>query len=131
MLKFNLLEVKPILEHATQATSHKKTYGQEGVAKAGLWLVKDEGVYLMSNGDPAQQSPVAGLPNATPLRVCYAIGHNPRFNNTWESDRDECGGDDFVQFIDADIVQRGIAAGFRYLKIKMDTRTFAISFSMQ
>lgn len=57
----------------------------------GLLLVKDQGVYLMSNGKREEgEKP----------EVVYAEGLNPavaEFDDWWDSASDICGGDDFVE----------------------------------
>jgi len=56
---------------------HKLPYGQGSAGRKGVWLVKDEGVYVM----PA---------NGVKRRPCYAEGFG---EDTW------LGGDDFAEFI--------------------------------
>ncbi len=70
--------------------------------KPGLWLVGDHGVYLMSNGKL--------LDGAKPL-VVYAEGCDPRTNDDWfDVKRRTFGGDDGVDFIDAEQLEPMIAA---------------------
>jgi len=56
---------------------HKLPYGQDLAERKGVWLVKDEGVYVM----PA---------NGVKRRPCYAEGFG---EDAW------FGGDDFAEFI--------------------------------
>ena len=62
--------------------------------KPGLWLVGDQGVYIMSNGKLAD--------GARPLVVysdeCHPIG-NPDW---WHYKHRHFGGDDGIEFLDAD-----------------------------
>lgn len=62
--------------------------------KPGLWLVGDEGVYIMSNGKLAE--------GARPLVVyseqCHPVG-NPDW---WDYKRRHFGGDDGIEFIEAE-----------------------------
>ena len=56
--------------------------GEEKDKPAGLWLVKDEGVYLMSNSYPNRAGPI------------YADGYGPA---------ERVGGDDFVEFLSPEL----------------------------
>lgn len=61
--------------------------------KPGLWLVGDEGVYLLSNGKLAEGQ------NAL---VCYAEECNPSITpDYWHYKRRYFGGDDGIDFFDA------------------------------
>lgn len=64
---------------------------------AGLWLVKDDGIYLMSNA-------VAGRDG----HVAYAVGFNPTNNvGVWDAAREVVGGDDFEEFLPASMFPEG------------------------
>ncbi|ANH08948.1 DUF3085 domain-containing protein [Shinella sp. HZN7] len=70
--------------------------------KPGLWLVGDHGVYLMSNGQL--------LDGAKPL-VVYAEECDPSTNDDWfDVKRRTFGGDDGVDFIDAEQLEPMMAA---------------------
>ncbi|MDP3411091.1 DUF3085 domain-containing protein [Bosea sp. (in: a-proteobacteria)] len=71
--------------------------------RPGLWLVGDEGVYIMSNGELAKDQ--------RPL-VFYAQECDPKTNpNSWHYKRQHFGGDDGVEFLDAaDLVKLIVAA---------------------
>lgn len=61
--------------------------------KPGLWLVGDQGVYVMSNGILA--------PDARPL-VCYALECNPADpGDWWHYKHKHFGGNDGIEFLDA------------------------------
>ena len=65
--------------------------------KPGVWLVGDEGVYLMSTGALAE--------GGKPL-VVYALECDPKTNADWFHDKRRLyGGDDGVDFIDAETLQ--------------------------
>ena len=68
----------------------------------GLWLVGDQGVYLLSNGKLAgSQNPFVG----------YAEECNPATNDDWfEVKRRTFGGDDGVDFLDAGQLEAMMAA---------------------
>ncbi|MFZ5693274.1 MAG: DUF3085 domain-containing protein [Pseudomonadota bacterium] len=87
----------------------------------GLWLVGDEGVYLMSNGR---------VPQGVRPMVCYADQCNPRTNPDWRNyKRRYFGGDDGVEFLAAEeilaIANRRPAA--THLRIDLDARNVGIS----
>ncbi len=70
--------------------------------KSGLWLVGDQGVYVMSNGKLAD--------GMRPM-VIYAEECNPNTNEDWfEVKRITFGGDDGVEFLDAMQLEAMMAA---------------------
>lgn len=89
-------------------------------ARAGLWLVGDEGVYAMSNGK------LAGSQRAL---VVYAEECNPQTNpDYWHYKRQYFGGDDGVEFLDAAEIERLITAtpDATHLRIIMDDSSMSI-----
>lgn len=89
--------------------------------KPGLWLVGDEGVYLMSNGKLA-----AG---ERPLLV-YSDDCHPLGNPDWyDYKRRHFGGDDSVEFIDAaDLIPRfDRNFGCTHLFVQLTERQLALS----
>jgi hypothetical protein len=63
---------------------------------AGLWLVGDLGVYLMSNGDPADKI----KPDSDGLYVAYAEECDPKLNDEWYENKVSIfGGDDDCEFL--------------------------------
>ncbi|WP_152017463.1 MULTISPECIES: DUF3085 domain-containing protein [unclassified Bosea (in: a-proteobacteria)] len=79
---------------------HGLTPGQN--ERPGLWLVGDEGVYIMSNGKLAEDQ--------RPL-VVYAQECDPKTNpDYWHYKRQHFGGDDGVEFLDAIMLGKLIAA---------------------
>ncbi|MDX3807107.1 MAG: DUF3085 domain-containing protein [Bosea sp. (in: a-proteobacteria)] len=70
--------------------------------KPGLWLVGDEGVYLLSNGKLAE--------GQRPL-VVYAEECDPKTNpDYWHYKRQHFGGDDGIDFLDAETLVKLLAA---------------------
>lgn len=54
-LHFTRSAVQRLLAHSQAAANHRPSYVErfgDVQPKAGLWLIGDQGVYLMSNGDP-------------------------------------------------------------------------------
>lgn len=71
----------------------------------GFWLVGDQGVYLMSNAELADgEKPV----------VVYADECNPErlpFDEWYDNKQASFGGDDGVEFIEADVIRNAVADG--------------------
>lgn len=88
-LKFPALEVAKAMAHARSAQENWATYGV-GEAGPQLWWVKDDGVYVMSNGRPRDDGEA----------VVYAVGYHRTDAGVWERARAVCGGDDFAEPID-------------------------------
>lgn len=111
-LHFDKRIVDRLLEHSRNAESHSALYGDENTAKAGLWLVGDQGVYLMSNGNPHLPKDEAN-PDESSL-VCYADECNPEtldFDEWWDNKRASFGGDDGVEFLEAEFFDNARVKG--------------------
>jgi hypothetical protein len=89
--------------------------------KPGLWLVGDEGVYLLSNGKLAE--------GQRPL-VVYAEECDPKTNpDYWHYKRQHFGGDDGIEFLDAERLVKQIAAVPRatHVRIEMTDTSMSIT----
>ena len=71
----------------------------------GLWLVKDQGVYLMSPGRPGLDRE-DGKGNL----VSYALEAHPADEGCWDAARAIMGGDDCVEKLDLEFFEKAIAA---------------------
>ncbi|UOK73809.1 DUF3085 domain-containing protein [Ancylobacter polymorphus] len=70
--------------------------------KPGVWLVGDEGVYIMSNGKLAE---------GQRSLVVYAEECDPKTNpDYWHYKRQYFGGDDGIDYLDAEMLVRLIGA---------------------
>lgn len=120
LLEFNVSELAPIVDHAASATKQRQTFyeAENDLTPAkGLFLVKDQGVYIMSNGtNPGDKSmSELGL-------IAYAKGCHPKVDEGWwETAWDICGGDDFCEFIALDWVQFAMDAGTKLIIEMSDT----------
>lgn len=98
-LHFDRAAVSKLLEHTRAAPKHKPLYEQPETARPGVWLVGDDGAYLMSNGEPA-------LPGEDAANfVVYADEVNPKtmaFDSWWGNKQLSFGGDDGVDFLGLD-----------------------------
>ncbi|MFK4259629.1 DUF3085 domain-containing protein [Agrobacterium tumefaciens] len=87
----------------------------------GVWLVGDEGVYLLSNGKLSEgQRPC----------VVYAEECDPKTNpDHWHYKRRHFGGDDGIEFLDAFMLVKLIAAspGCTRLQITMSDTSMSIT----
>jgi Protein of unknown function (DUF3085) len=95
-LTFALIEVRAVAGHAVAAARHKKSFLEQqspAWAKPALWFVGDEGLYLMSNGLPAQPDP------ADPDRLLVAYARGFRTAADKHAVDEVIGGDDFVEVI--------------------------------
>jgi hypothetical protein len=104
-MHFNRGKVETLLDHAEKAREYRTPYG-EGSTGAGLLLVGDQGVYLMSNGLP--RMPI----DDTDRHVCFARECNPRimaFDDWWQAKRQSFGGDDGVESFTAADVRSALA----------------------
>lgn len=94
-LRFDLREVSRLLAHAKSAPESHTLYGE--VTGAGLWWIKDDGTYIMSNGKPNFRG--SDERNV----VVYAEGYESGCD--WDDLRDACGGDDFCEFLGDDVCE--------------------------
>lgn len=94
LLKFDLRGAARLAGHAANAQSWGDTYIEKGT-RPGLWLVADQGVYLMSNGTPGLMDTTHEPPKSA---VVYAAGLDPEVDKDDWYDRKVSiiGGDDMV-----------------------------------
>lgn len=120
--------VLELLTHARTAPKHVSPYGLTADPGPGLMLVKDDGVYLMSNGEP-------GLPDAdTVNRVVYARGYEALPVNSSTEERmirydkvkDAVGGDDFAEFLPIGSFEKLTADGMVRIELTASRMTICI-----
>jgi hypothetical protein len=103
ILIFEKSTVWRLVDHARNAPKHLSSYGVK--SKAGLWLVGDAGIYLMSNGSPPQLSDgsikSSAAARSMPRLTAYAEGCGPtdEVDDWWPIHNAIEGGDDFVRTI--------------------------------
>jgi hypothetical protein len=105
-LTFKNEELRPFLADAERCwpVGIKTLYDE--VTGKGFWLVGDQGVYLMHNG----QTPEGGKNH-----VVYAVECNPEkvaFDEWWDVKRATFGGDDGVDFLSSDGLAEAIGKGW-------------------
>lgn len=111
-LVFAGADLLPLIEHSKQAKAHTAPYGV-GKPEPGLFLVKDDGIYLMSNGEPGLLVE-EGKPRN---RVVYANGYEALSGDVdqrgaqYDKIRAAVGGDDFVELVPLSAVEKVKAGG--------------------
>lgn len=90
--------------------------------KPGFWLVGDEGVYIISNGKLAE--------GQKPLVVYSTECHPKGDNDWWDYKRRHFGGDDGIEFIDADLLVPSFNRSFRITHLGIQLTENDISFSL-
>ena len=120
LLEFKVTDLPAIVSHAKSASIQQPTFyeSEENITpKKGLFLVKDQGVYLMSNGTNPGEKTMSELGLVT-----YAKGCNPTTDEDWWSQGSYlCGGDDFCEFIELEWVQFAIDTGHNLIIELSDT----------
>ena len=125
-LVFDMEQVAGLAAHSRAARARRMTldqrariYGEENVdvpqpgeeyrTPPCLWLVKDEGIYLMSPGfDPDAPEDARERPP-----IAYAVGFDPKREDrlaVWDRARDAVGGDDFCDEIPLEWVDAAVRA---------------------
>ncbi|CAA0090171.1 Uncharacterised protein [Starkeya nomas] len=128
MFTFTVTEVRAVIargriDAAANGGFRNPYYGLrpgEG-EKPGLWLVGDEGVYLLSNGRLTE--------GQRPL-VVYAGECDPKTNpDCWHCKRRHFGADDGIEFLDATALDRLMAASLdaTHLRIVMDDTALSLT----
>ena len=87
-------EVRRCVEHALNSTQWSMGWMEELQPVPGLFLVHDQGVYVMSNGEPADMA------DEKTAYVAFAEHCNPKVDEDWwDNSRELVGGDDFAEVV--------------------------------
>lgn len=127
ILTFDANAVRKLLEHARNAPEHLPTFGQKN-PEAGLWLVGDQGVYLMSNGTPPLMADgsIGEKEGEGRRMVAYAKGTDPAKNPDWHFEKDRLfGGDDGVDYLPAEAFEKALSDK-PTVRIKLTTKHIAV-----
>ncbi len=123
-LHFKGTSLKRVVEHS-QKVKRKIPYEDKHTKKMGVWLVKDDGIYLMAPTDEQRDKDKNGK-----VVVCYAQGFSPRVKDLWDKTY-AVSHDDFAEFIPLtdEQVANILAApkGARALTIKLTETTIGMS----
>ena len=129
LLKFDIKEVEKLIRHSLAAPKHAQIWfeREEGLDPyPALWFVKDDGIYLMSNGDPKLDAD-----DGDGHYVVYAKGFDPRKDeDVWDAARDAVGGDDFGESlaIDKAWIEDIETHSYKWFCIFVTPTTFTVSF---
>lgn len=88
----------------------------------GLWLVKDDGVYLMSPGSPSLPG-ANGKNNA----VAYAVEADPADKDGQQAARDIMGGDDGCDKLDLELFETAVRLEASAIVIKVTENALDVS----
>ena len=119
---FPLAELVKVIAVTEAATRFRRIFGQAKAAPPGLWLVGDDGIYLMSNREipnPPDDPENVGAP------IVYAAESNPNKTTDWyEAKRRIFGGDDGCDFIPLADAKRWLAdmPNAQYLRVTFNER---------
>jgi hypothetical protein len=110
-------KLKAIVAHAMTSKKWHGAYGSK-VSEPTLYLVKDQGTYLMSAGVPGLHEKRRS-PNGKHMIeghvVAYAVGHDPVTDEDWW-----IGGDDYAINVPCLEIKRAINKGVSLLEINVD-----------
>ena len=82
--------LQTLAEQTLKTTFFKYPYTNETTKEKGLWLVKDEGIYLMKAFAVSEKD----------MPIVYAESFDPnKDEDVWDRSVDAVGGDDFAQFL--------------------------------
>lgn len=139
-MMFRCAEVLPLLGHSQVSPERSPTFGQmhdaanrfdgkdidhsdwnvipclddvdKSKVPAGLNLVGDRGIYLMSNGRPRQNVNEEGT-----CQLVYAIGASPEDEGSYDAKINLYGGDDGCDFLPAETI-RPLLEEYEYLFVR-------------
>lgn len=107
--------LKAIVDHTKE---HGECVGFENEPIShSLAFVKDHGAYLGSASSVPLPDPDG---DGTRRLVTYAEGMNPDADEDfWDEARLQCGGDDFVEYIDIEVFERAIKSGKKKVTMRL------------
>jgi hypothetical protein len=98
-LTFKNKDIVRCVEHACKASDHSRGFGDTSPPRPSLILVKDDGIYIMSNGKP---NDIVDWGDGDRSFVAYAKGYEADRAGVWDLCRNAVGGDDFAEYIPLD-----------------------------
>ncbi len=131
IIQFEAAALLRCVDHTLAATKWRPSWGVP-TTEPTLWLVGDQGVYLMSAADPGDFLTKETEPGKARLHVAYAKGIDPTvddFNDWWDTKRAVFGGDDFVEQFGLGFVRQvkaDITAGAKTIRLKVNKRSIAL-----
>lgn len=116
---FKVEDVRRLVKHCQAAPAQMEYYGEK--LEPSLLLVGDQGVYLMSNGTPADLlDPSDDGKKIAKRFVAYADGINPDVDKDWYDTKVSLfGGDDGAEPIPLEFFQIALAAAKKYIWVEV------------
>lgn len=117
-------DFKSIYEHAKNAKAWRVPYRSDSKGEPCLFLVHDQGIYLMSGAEERQL-----IDGSEKCLVVYAQGCHPdKDADFWEHSRDLVGGDDFAEAIPLSAFE-GIEHGAATIEITVGRDTISVEWA--
>jgi Protein of unknown function (DUF3085) len=131
-LIFRPEEVAPLVHHSMNAPEQGKAWGRPPFAEPMLCFVKDEGIYLMSNGEPRQLKQLLGPVGARKDwgQVAYALGYSPEVEECWDRCTEAVGGDDFVEYLPASAFEPALGVPGALIHITLTETQLTVRYSV-
>ena len=122
LCKFKTSEVERCVQHALNSKEWGMGWSQD-TPQAALFFVHDQGIYVMSNGEPKDKENDETF-------VAYAKGchakNDPEF---YEESRFLVGGDDFAETIPVNADWLNQCSQFQELHIRVNAKSMSIKFA--
>jgi hypothetical protein len=127
---FKTDDVRRCIEHALNSTEWRMGWSEEPPAPA-LFFVHDQGVYLMSNGEPRDLIPIEGADTGQPTTYCaYAEHCDPsKDEDWWENASGLVGGDDFAETISVNRAFLNDCGRYEQLEVELTPTQLSVYFS--
>jgi Protein of unknown function (DUF3085) len=124
-LHFFKQDVRKLLEHTKESEEHVPIYGKVSTLRPGLLIIRDEGIYLMSNGKPGlfQDGAFEQATPDNPAFVVYATECNPLtlpFEEWRRVKEQSFGSDDGVDFLGTDFIEAALLRPGKYIQLEVN-----------
>jgi hypothetical protein len=127
VLTFETSKLLTVVKHALEGTGHSMGYSG-GAPRPALFIVKDSGAYLMSNAKRTEEEVKASV------GLLYAKGYDPNkvdAGELYDKCHDNLGGDDFAETFPIDQKWVENCQKFKVFKMRINSRSITVTFSMK
>lgn len=123
-LSFCAVETANLVRHSFASDEHKETLG--GESGPGIFLIGDQGVYLLSTGNPGQPNPK----KKGSLKVVYAEGCDPSKDedNWYDNKARTFGHDDGLEYLPISEADLKFLETAKTVVIEFNDETLSVSF---
>ena len=123
-LVFQAADVRRVVEHSLSAPEQRPiAYTKDKPPTPAVIFVHDQGVYLMSNGEPRD------ITEGEHSFVAYAEGCDPskqEFDDWWDTSRALVGGDDFAETLPwADGIKADLDKGATHIVLTVSAKSIS------